>query len=161
MAREHRFPIGKVDYNRSGRKNCLAVLTWRLENGRFSMCGEIWNPVGTDCYNAGQCVDTVADYFPENAKVQRMRAIWRDWHLNDMKAGTPAQHRHIEANSLMFPGYPVSHYDWAREGLGIVGLNPDPESGYKYGSAWLSAELPPDIVAEIQSWSGHGETVAA
>jgi hypothetical protein len=34
---------------------------------------------------------------------------------------------------------------------GLLG-KPCSVCGYKYGTAWLKEELPPEIVAEIKSW---------
>lgn len=142
---EHRYDLGKIDYNGSGRRNCKAAITWRLEDGRFSMCAEIWNPRETDVYAGGQCVDTVAAYFPNDTKAQRMVAIWERWHLNDMRAGTPAQE-----------AYPNQYgrggsYDANLTALTDAGYNPD--NGYVYGSKWLREDLPADVVAEIESWT--------
>lgn len=157
MGKEHKLALGKCDYNRSGRRNCSAYITWRLENGRFSMCAEIWNPRETDTYVVGQCVEEVAAYFPYNAKARRMVEVWKRWHLNDMRTGSPSQEAWLREHPVTFK-YPDSHYEKASEALAAVGLNPDPgytHNGkpYKYGSAWLTEELPPEIVAEIQSWS--------
>lgn len=159
MTKEHRYDLGKVDYNSSGRRNCKAAITWSLENGRFSMCAEIWNPRETDIYCGGQCVDQVAAYFPRDAKAQRMLAIWRAWHLNDMIAGSPAQTAHLETLGEWAYGREGfdSHYDWAHNKLVEASLQPDPNylhngKPYSYGSAWLKRELPADVIAEIQSW---------
>lgn len=83
MSDEHRYVPGKVDYNGSGQRNCQAEVTWTLKYGIFSMYAAIWNPGKTDCYAGGQNVDEVADYFPEDVKLQKMRAIWQRWHLNN------------------------------------------------------------------------------
>jgi hypothetical protein len=152
----NRLVLGKVDYNGSGRRNCEAAITWELRDGRFSMCAEIWNPRHTDCYTCGQCVDTVAAYFPHKAQVQRMLALWREWHLNDMVAGSPAQEAWLKANPL--DRHYSNHYDYQCARLAEVGLNPDPDylhngEPYKYGHAWLKRELPADVIAEIESWS--------
>lgn len=149
MSGEHRYVLGKCDYNGSGRRNCEAAITWSLKDGVFSMQGEIWNPAKSDLYEGGQCVDTVAKRFPRDKKAQRMVAIWQRWHLNDMRAGSPAQQAELKKHT--FPGYPANHYEWASDVLTKAGLNPD--NGYKYGHAWLREELPADVVAEIQSWS--------
>ena len=156
MSKEHRYVLGKVDYNGSSRRNCEAVITWELENGRFSMCAEIWNPRKTDIYCGGQCVEEVAGYFPGNRKAQRMLAIWRKWHLNDMKAGSPAQEAWLKAHPVNAV-YPQSHYDVASKALSEAGLNPDRSYAhngkpYKYGSAWLKQDLPADVITEIESW---------
>lgn len=152
--REHKYFLGGVDYNGSGRKNCAAYITWNLENGEFSMCAEIWDPRKTDIYCGGQCVDEVAGMFPHDVKAQRMLAIWKRWHLNKMKAGSPAQEQFLREHPVKAV-YPESHYTKASQALAEAGLNPDPSfrNGYKYGSEWVHEELPADVIAEIQSWS--------
>jgi hypothetical protein len=152
---KHYYCPGKVDYNQSGRKNRKAYITWSLEDGRFSMSAEIWNPQQTGLYLSGQCVDTVAAYFPDDTKAQQMLAVWREWHLNDMKAGSPRQTAWLAAHPR------VLKYDFTQQcrALKDAGLNPDRqcvhENGkpYSYGSAWLRRELPADVVAMINSWS--------
>ena len=147
-----RYILGKCDYNGSGRKNCEAEITWELKDGRFSMRAEIWNPRHTDIYCGGQCVDTVAAFFPHDAKAKRMCEIWRRWHLNDMRAGSQAQEDWLRQN-------PGTSSDQGCEmrcaRLAAAGLNPDPETGYRYGHAWLKEELPAEIIAEIESWGGN------
>lgn len=151
------YTLGKVDYNNSGRRNCRAELTWTLDNGRFTMQGAIWNPRETDCYSCGQNVEEVCAYFPNDKRAQRMLAIWREWHLNDMKAGSPAQEAFLKANPVKRT-YQDTHYDTAITSLRAAGLQPDETylydgKPYSYGSAWLHVNLPADIVAEIQSWN--------
>lgn len=167
MSKDHRWEIGKVDYNGSGRRNCMVALTWSLDNGRFSMCGEVWNPRRSDVYSCGQNIDEIARLFPGNARVQRMAEVWRRWHLNDMKAGSPAQMAWLEANASDWAayqagkrgiGYGGNHYVWACEALSAAGLNPDTGylhngSPYRYGSAWLREDLPAEVVAEVEGWS--------
>ena len=151
MARKT-YVLGKADYNGSGRRNCECTIEWELEDGRFAMSASVWNPRKTDIYMGGQCVAEVASYFPGDAKAQRMAAIWKRWHLNDMRAGSPAQEEHLRTTPDAFPGYPVSYYEWASGLLAKAGLNPDPNTGYRYGSAWLTEALPDDVIAEIESW---------
>jgi hypothetical protein len=169
-----RYSPGRIDGGR-------AFLEWELEDGRFSMSGEIWDRQGSDCVSAGQCVDEIADSFPNDKKLQRMREIWERWHLNDMKAGSPAQEHWLKAHAADWEHYQetareavkagaeiMQHYQWAASALSGVGLNPDRSyrytgpgaanirdegAGYTYGSAWIKDELPPEIVAEITAWS--------
>lgn len=150
------IPLGKVDYNQTGKKNCPAELEISWDGVRFSASAGIWRPSRRDYYACGQCVEEVAGYFPENPLAQRILAIWRDWHLNDMRAGSPAQQAWLKANPVAYT-YPESHYDKACKALAEVGLNPDPghlHNGkpYAYGSAWLTEEIPAEIVSEIESW---------
>lgn len=161
---ENVYSLGKVDYNKSGRRNCLAEITWELENGRFSMCAHVWNLRKTDHYCGGQCVDRVAAYFPHNKKAERMVQIWKRWHLNDMRAGSPAQEEFLRANPVTFT-YPESHYEKAGAALAAAGINPDPNylrdgKPYIYGHAWITEELPAEIVAEIESWSNAQDQAA-
>lgn len=149
------YSPGKVDYNRSGRRNCKADFEISLENGLLSICANIWNPRESDIYLGGQAIEEVASYFPGNAKVARIVAIWRDWHLNDMQAGSPAQMAWLDANPI---DGNVNHYSRALAALTAAGLNPDPSfehngKPYVYGSAWLRKELPAEIIAEVESWA--------
>lgn len=151
---KYRYVPGKVDYDGNGRANCEAEITWTLENGRFSMSAGIWMPSKRDLLACGQMVDTVAGYFPGDEQVQRMRAVWQRWHLNDMKAGSPAQETWLRENPIPEEEYryPASYYTIVSAKLAAVGLNPDAD-GYLYGHEWKREELPADVVAEIESWS--------
>lgn len=146
--------LGKIDYNNSGRRNCLATLEISWDGSRFSACGNIWNPRETDIYAGGQIVEEVCRYFPQNVQAQRILAIWRDWHLNDMIAGSPAQEAFLKANPVADR---LNHYSAACDALAAAGLNPDPDylhngQPYRYGSAWLKRDIPADVAAEIESW---------
>jgi hypothetical protein len=144
--------IGTLDYNGNGRRNYTASVEWELsDDGRFSMCGNIYHTATRSLRSCGQNLEEIAKAFPHHAKLQRMVSVWREWHLNDMQAGTPAQMAHLKANPVN-AGYRESHYVKASEALAHAGLNPDPANGYRYGSGWLKAEIPADIIAEIRSW---------
>lgn len=71
--------------------------------------------------------------------------VWNRWHLNDMKAGSPAQEQFLRANPVNTVA-PESHYDKATQALEAAGLNPDPETGYRYGSKRLREEVPGDVL---------------
>lgn len=129
----------------------------KYEDGRLSITGVV-GPMrnGNAKGSAGQCVDALdgdlklrEGWKPE--MVQELANVWRRWHLNDTRAGTPAQMEHLRANAHKFKGYPQSYYDWARAELASAGLQPDPETGYSYGSAWLYEEVPADVLAFLAS----------
>jgi hypothetical protein len=87
--------FGKVDADGIGEKiNAVEV---RLELRReekgieFSAVGSIWNKYHTDCISGGQNHDTLAALFPHDTRMQRLIAIWRRWHLNDMRHGCEHQ----------------------------------------------------------------------
>jgi hypothetical protein len=133
----------------------MAEITLKWDGERLSICAGIWNPRGTDYYSCGQNVDEVAGYFRSDKTTQALLRLWRDWHLNDMNAGSPAQSAWMEANPIEAK-YPDSHYDKARNALAEAGLNPDPSylhngKPYAYGSAWLKREIPADVIAEIEA----------
>ena len=148
-------PRGNSDYG-----GLRAEIEWSLENGRFSMSAGIWDRRQRDYVTCGQCVDTVAALFPNDAKAQRMKAIWEEWHLNDMTAGSRAQHAYLKAHPLdpKDYNYPKSYYTAAVDALKGAGLHPDESyihngKPYAYGTAWLTRELPKEVIAEIESWS--------
>lgn len=75
-------------------------------------------------------------------------SVWNRWHLNDMTAGSPAQEAHLR--KLQYDrSKNGDHYEWALRVLGTAGLQPD--SGYSYGSAWLSEEVPEDVLVWLQA----------
>jgi hypothetical protein len=81
------------------------------------------------------------------ATVDKLRDIWKKWHLNDTQAGSPAQTAFLEAN----PVSRANHYTEATEALKVAELNPDPNyfnngKPYKYGSAWLRVDVPIDVL---------------
>lgn len=134
----------------------------------LSICGVIGPKRNGDATgSAGQCVDQLLELNSLStgwtpAMVHRLHEIWKRWHLNGMNAGTVAQQEELRKHE--FPGYPLSHLDWARAVLARVGLEPDGD--YSYGSAWLYEELPPEILDELWAlptsprehpWSGHDE----
>lgn len=148
--------LGKIDYNQSGRKNCRVTVDIEIrDDGELSICGNIWNPRGTDCYSCGQNLDEIGKLFPSSEKVQRIVAIWKRWHLNNMKAGSPRQESHLREHPLSYE-YPTTHFDEALKVLGAVGLNPDMKymrdgKPYQYGSAWLKEELPSEVKLVIET----------
>lgn len=130
---------------------------WSLVDGNFAMTGTINLRISRGIESFGQNLEDILELYPNDEKLQRMVAVWREWHLNDMTAGSPAQEAALKLNKDSYPGYPISYYDWACSVLHNRGLQPDPNYMYKdkpysYGSAWLRRELPKEIIAEIESW---------
>lgn len=88
-----------------------------------------------DWSGGGQCVDMVEAVTrpaPELAphQVKRLAEIWRRWHLNDMHAGCVHQEVVLGEN-----GQPTA----AR----------CPETGYRYGHAWLYEAPPADVLDDL------------
>jgi hypothetical protein len=159
--------LGKIDYNKSGRKNCQAIIKWKLESSEngpvFSASADIWNPKHTDIYAGGQMVDEVASYFPHNKKAQRILEIWKAYHLNDLNAGTPEQTAAIREWEARGNKYDYTQaYEYLKSiGLYDITLAEDTPafggtlpkgSQYKYGARWIYRNIPEEIVNEIKSW---------
>ena len=144
----------EAGFNRNGSPARLNVfVTVKFDGSRLSITGVSGPMASGDCKgSAGQCVNAVrsVDDFAagwDASSAARLATIWDRWHLNDTVPGTPRQMEWIRANT--FPGYPMEYYVWAVEGLTAAGLNPD--QGYKYGSAWLTEQVPDTILAELQA----------
>ena len=86
---------------------------------------------------------------------QEFRAVWDRWHLNDRRAGTLAQEKHLMTIKDEFPGY-----EWAKVKLKDAGLDPDPDTGYRYGSAWLKEPLPQSVIDFLTSLPDTDRTPA-
>lgn len=149
--------LGKIDYNGRGRKTNQVEIEVRLEEGKLSICGSIWNNIHSDIYSGGQNIEEIASLFPHNKRVQRIKQVWERYHLNDLAAGSPKQEDWLRSHPLAGIDWEVSYYERACESLKEAGLNPDPNyihngKPYEYGTAWLKEELPADIIKEVESW---------
>ncbi len=167
-----KFTLGKVDYNRSGRKNCLAEFEFELRDGEngpeFSATAGIWNPRKTGYHTCGQCLEEVAkEAAPLPPKAARCLEIWRLYHLNGMNAGLPEQEAAVKEWTKA-----GNHYDYTKvcnmlkerglyelpvpEGATATGGFPEEvksgSRGYRYGERWVYSGLPADIIEEIKSW---------
>lgn len=146
----------------SGRKRPVSVFAHvQYRNGRLSITGvEGPLPSGNCAGSAGQIdmdYDTAearADLTPAPGwtaeLIDRFFDVWDRWHLNDMRAGSPRQRAWLAEHPVKSV-YPQSHYVEAGERLARVGLNPDTEylhdgKPYTYGSAWLSEDVPQDVI---------------
>lgn len=132
---ERKNIYAKISYN-DGRLSIRGVIAPR-NNGNASSCGQIEMSM-----DAQFCEYIKLAPRWTAAMLTQFLCIWRKWHLNDTQAGTPAQMAELEKHK--FPGYPMLHYDWAKETLTKAGLEPD--NGYSYGSAWLRVDVPDEAL---------------
>lgn len=137
---------------------------------RLSITGVEGPKRNGDCRGgAGQCREALdTDRIRVTAPwtygmVKRLQEIWNAWHLNDMKAGCEHQRAEGWDTRPIDPTKPTNaygkHYEgqtydswnmltWVRpdeypEGLMTV---PCPTCGYRYGTAWLTEEVPEDVL---------------
>jgi hypothetical protein len=87
-----------------------------------------------DIKSSGQCIDTIAEKFPDNKKINRIKEIWEKYHLNGYHAGCEHQ-REFEKEP----------YDNHRGAYCAI-------CDYVYGTAWKYEIIPDEIIEEIKSW---------
>ena len=150
--------IVRVGECRDGNVYCKI----EIKNGKLSISGVI-GPLANSYArgSAGQIIMSdwaISEYAPGWSKdlEQAFRDVWRRWHLNNMRAGTPAQEAELRKHK--FPGYPASYYTWAKGILETAGLQPD--NGYNYGSRWLTEALPDDVISFLESLPPADKTPA-
>lgn len=103
--------------------------------------------------STGQIEDLIADYIGRikfapgwtPTMLNRLLEVWRRYHLNDMRSGTPAQMKFVEANAELIKSQPYNErWDFTVKLLTEAGLEPD--DGHYYGSAWQRIEVPQDVL---------------
>ena len=162
--------LGKCDYHHTGKKTNSGSLTLRIEtketNSRdwdtlirpegmihtVSICGEIRD--GRDGGEFGQIIDTISAMYPTDA-VKRIVEFWREWHLNDMCAGTKAQTEFLDAyianrkNVAEFNReLRADYYGTCCRILSVEDLLI--HCGYKYGTEWLIKIVSQDVIDELK-----------
>lgn len=113
----------KIYYNLAPTEH--AIVDVNITDGNFSASASIYANFRN--VSSGQCLEELAAVDPV------LVAMWREWHLNDMQAGTPAQMELLKD----FKG------DYTAQCEFLGGLLID--NGYKYGSARLKKELPQSV----------------
>jgi hypothetical protein len=152
----------KAEYSDDGRLSISGVEGPRANGYCQGSCGQI---------NMSFDINAVKEYAPgwTRTMLKGLLQIWEEWHLNDMQAGSPAQQAELKKHE--YPGYPVSHYDWACGILENAGLQPDPNylhNGfgrpvaksspktpgvpYSYGYAWLKKEVPEYVLETLKNY---------
>lgn len=73
--------------------------------------------------------------------------VWDRWHLNDMRAGTPKQEEYLRTYGH------GKDYEETLNKLLATDLIMDDLDGerYKYGSRWLTEEVPDEVLAYLRS----------
>lgn len=147
------FSFPKVAYYSSKRVNRPEVeLTLRYNDENkpcLSICGSIWNSKHTDCVVCGQCLDDMMgiDELRNDELFRTLYNLWKNWHLNDLTAGTTKQEQAL--NEARKSGKQLNCYDDACKYLESIGLLSD--DGYVYGTKWLYREIPEDAMSTIES----------
>lgn len=155
---ERKIDIQKVDGYGNGRKSCMVDVKLALDNDNFSACANVWNPRYSDVIYCGQCFDDLLIDFPElnqNEIFMEVYDLWKNYHLNDMHAGTPEQEKAIEEWKAQGHKYDYKEVcDYLKSinlyevPVSTIDLKANPkyadskEETYKYGHDWLKVEIP-------------------
>jgi hypothetical protein len=108
-------------------------------------------------YTGGQCLDNVVKYLYRCGLVcptwNSIVPIWREWHLNDMRPGTPKQEACIKAYRKDHPERPWNYEENCQE-LKKHGLLEDKSylvhgRPYRYATGHLFREIPHEILLEL------------
>lgn len=148
---------GAVDVGYAdGRKVAIFIKIIYDEKGELHITGVEGPRVTGNCAGSAGQIDM--HYTPEfidekvrldkawtRAQLDELLAIWDRWHLNHMNAGTTVQCAYLRKHRVKVT-YPKSQYDQDLDTLKAAGLNPDPETGYEYGTAWLNEEVPIEVL---------------
>lgn len=134
----------------------------KFDGKNLSITGVV-GPRGYSCDSCGQIVDELVEVNLAKdwdiSTRDKFINVWKEWHLNDMKAGSPRQEAFIKEWAKKHP------YDYTEvcKALEEAGLLIDMEyiyndKPYKYGTSWLRIEVPADVLkflSELPETSIH------
>ena len=171
--------FGRIDFNHTGRKINACDITLELrerENNKLtlSISGNVWNLRHTDIICGGQCLDEMLPFFKNNKLFVTIYKLWKNYHINDMHAGTPEQENFIKEHeqeitqtlkeinaTKKYDFQHISHYEATCEVLKKYNLYEVIHNGtpYKYGHGWLYEPIPEEdlttiknIILGVQQW---------
>lgn len=169
-----RYEILRPGKSRDGGWVYVEVEVSEKDDGeRLSVVGVVGPMKNGDCKGSfGQCasaLDSVYLYGKgwDAALVADLKALWDQWHLNDMRAGCEHQRRDWDvsekleivasAGSLAHPELTKTETKaagWVKPVEHPKGLlcKPCLLCGYEYGSKWLHEPLPEDIHQRIDQY---------
>ena len=152
-----------------GKKLSITGVEGPLRNGNaVGSCGQInmyeWN---IDAYAPGWSARLETEF----------RLIWAEWHLNDLQAGCEHQRAEGWSTRPIDPTKPTNTYgkhfagqryaSWnmlawvsrAEHPEGLLGV-PCSTCGYKYGTAWLTKDVPTHVIEFLSNLPASDETPA-
>lgn len=176
---ERTIKIGKINfYDNEKRTNHDVEIILRLSlsnDNCFSAVANVWNFPHSDILMGGQCFDTILNDFPEvkkNPIFMEVYDLWKNYHLNDLRAGTKAQEdllkeavkngelntygannyketcAYLESKDMLYDkNYLVSKKQ--KDGSII-------KAPYQYGTGLLKEEIPEEDLLRIKSLITNG-----
>ena len=120
-----------------------------MEEGRLSVIGETQE----DCGQIAHLISTSPKVWNtgwNSQKLTTLLSVWKRWHLNYLRAGSPAQEEALRQANFE-EGY-LEALKFLKE------RNLEPDTGYlvcgkpySYGSKWLKEELPSHVVEFLEA----------
>lgn len=146
----------------------------QYDGKRLSITGVEGPMRNGDCRgSAGQIADTLSEITTyatgwDADKVARFADTWCRWHLNDMRPGCEHQRAEGWGKRPIDPSKPLNTYGrhfpgqgsdswnmlaWVRPDEHPAGLltKPCPVCGYKYGTSWLTEDVPAEVIEYLAS----------
>ena len=148
------FNFGKVDYFGQGTKENLVLVEMELKDSKkgpvFTCSGSIQNRNNTDALICGQCLDNIREYLPNNPLFETIYELWKNYHLNDLNAGTIEQTKALK--EAREKGFAIYDYCEICEYLKSIDLYEVEHEGkpYKYGYGWIYYEIPEEDLTRIR-----------
>ena len=143
--------IGKFkQYNGKNYGNVYCKIVY--DGKRLSITGvESPRPNGNCLGSCGQIVDSLKDITEFNegwtiGKLNAFVAIWKIWHLNDTRAGTPTQMRYLRMNNVSLNANDYEKTCAILKTAGLYEIN-----GNTYGGNWYFEEVPQDIITWLEN----------
>lgn len=137
--------MNKILHFTNGKES--ADINIRIQDGRLSICGTVYtgNKLWKNERNLISCGQSQETALELKIIPQELFDVWERWHLNDMCPGTPQQEEIVrEARRTGRVSYEDAVKLLESHGLLI-------DNGYRYGTAWLSEELPSEVVQYLES----------
>lgn len=144
MKKTFKFKYGKfkIEAEAEFKKGVFSASVWLEEGGDF-LCG-------------GQAFDDVLATVPglkDNEVYMKLYKLWKEYHLNDLHAGTMKQEGYLKAYEEWYGvKLDANNYNKACEVLKEAGLLED--AGVEYGCSWVKWEIPGPAVEEIKELLG-------
>lgn len=179
VVRVGRLPEGdifcKITF-KDGKLSISGVVGPRRDGNCNGDCGQIRMSFKEYDHRGHRTLEDIAlqDNGWTKEMVKKFFDIWDRWHLNDMRAGSPAQEAYLRAHPVQYE-YPTSHYAAACKALDEAGLNPDQNymvsQGNKstqkaelvpctYGQQWLFEAVPTKVIDFLVSLPETDKTPA-
>jgi len=137
-------------------------VTIEWDGRRLSISGVEGPKPNGNCRGSCGQIEASIESFAEGwdqEKLDKLRTLWRRWHLNDMRAGCEHQRAEGWADRPIDPSKPTDAYikhpdgsrgwnrlTWLPAKDGGLLCAPCPTCGYKYGTAWLYEAVPQDVI---------------